>query len=183
MNKQPASIWKSSLKYGISLGLISVVFSLIIWSAKLIEELGLFGSGLLGIFSLVISFIILLIFTRMYRNKELDGYISFNEAFQFGLLVVLVGTIITTIYNLLFHTVIDPGYTEHALAVMQQKTLDFMEGAGLPDSQIEETLNRLDDTPTLLESLRQGFVTSLISGVILSLITAAIVKKNQTINQ
>ncbi len=179
MESQPVSIWKSSFKYGVVLGLVSILISLFIWAGRFVESLGLVASGLLGLLTLIINFILLLIFSKSYRDKELGGFITFSEAFQFGLLVVLFATLLITVYNFIFHTVIDPEYTKNLMAIMQQKTLNFMENAGIPEAQIDEALRNLEDVPTLWETLRQGFLSGLISGVVLSLITAAIVKKNK----
>lgn len=178
MEEKTTSLWKSSLTYGIYLGVISILFSVIIYITGLIETLGLMGSVLIGIISLVITFILLLLFSKNYR-KELGGYISFSNAFQFGLLVILFSVILSTIYNYIFHTLIDPEYTKNIMMLMQQKTLSYMENAGVPEIQIDKALEKFDELPSLWDTIRQSIVSGLISGVILTLITAAIVKKKE----
>lgn len=181
MEEKSASIWKSSAIYGLYMGLISIAISVIIWAGGLMESMGLFGSAIIGLLSFVITFLLLLFFTKAYRNKEMDGIISFKQAFQFAMLVIVFSVIISTIYNYVFHTLIDPEYVKNLTAVMQQKTMDYMEKMGAPESQIEKTLEKFSEIPTLWKTLRQGILYGLIGGGILALIVAAIVKKKETI--
>ena len=179
MEQKTTSIWKSSVTYGIYLGLISILLSVIIWAGGLIESLGLIGSAVIGVVSFIISFFLLLFFSKAYRNKEMGGYISFGEAFKFGILVVVFAAIITTIYNYIFYTIIDPDYIKNLYAVLQQKTMIMLENAGMSDAQMDQALEKFENIPTLGKTIRQGILSSIISGAVLSLITAAIVKKKE----
>jgi uncharacterized membrane protein (DUF485 family) len=179
MEEKSTSIWKSSLTYGSYMALISIGISVVIWAGGLLESMGLFGSAIIGLLSFVITFLLLLFFTKAYRNKELNGIISFKQAFQFAILVIIFSVLITTIYNYIFHTLIDPEYMKNLMAVMQQKTLDYMEKVGAPEAQIDKTLERFSEIPTIWKTLRQGIVTGLIAGAVISLIVAAIVKKKE----
>lgn len=179
MEEKSASIWKSSLTYGLYLGLISIVISVVIWAGGLMESMGLFGSAIIGLLSFVITFLLLLFFTKAFRNKEMNGIISFKQAFQFAILVIFFSVIISTIYNYIFHTLIDPEYMQNLMAVMQQKTMDYMQKVGAPEAQIEKTLEKFSEIPTIWKTLRQGIIFGLIGGSILALIVAAIVKKKE----
>ncbi|HPE77843.1 MAG TPA: DUF4199 domain-containing protein [Draconibacterium sp.] len=179
MEEKSTSIWKSSLTYGAYMALISIAISVIIWAGGLIESMGIFGSAIIGLLSFVITFLLLLFFTKAYRNKELNGIISFKQAFQFAMLVVIFSVLITTIYNYIFHTLIDPEYMKNLMAVLQQKTMNYMEKVGAPEAQIEKTLEKFSEIPTIWKTLRQGIVTGLIAGAVISLIVAAIVKKKE----
>jgi uncharacterized membrane protein (DUF485 family) len=179
MEEKSTSIWKSALTYGSYMALISIALSVVIWAGGLLESMGLFGSAIIGLLSFVISFLLLLFFTKAYRNKELNGFISFKQAFQFAMLVIIFSVLITTVYNYIFHTLIDPEYMKNLMAVLQQKTMDYMEKVGAPEAQIEKTLEKFSEIPTIWKTLRQGIVTGLIAGAIISLIVAAIVKKKE----
>lgn len=63
------------------------------------------------------------------------------------------------------------------MAVLQQKTMDFMESKGVPEAQMEKALEKFEEIPTIWKSLRQTAVSGLIGGAIISLIVSAIVKK------
>jgi ABC-type Fe3+ transport system permease subunit len=123
--------------------------------------------------------ILLTIFTVNYRNKYFGGYISYKNAFLFGLLAVLVSIVLGIIYNIIFHKFIDPGYLERITMMMQDKTLEMLQSRGLSEDQIEQAMRRFEDqgVPTVAKTLRQSLIAGVIGGVIMSLISAAIGKK------
>ncbi|WP_297100070.1 DUF4199 domain-containing protein [uncultured Draconibacterium sp.] len=177
MENNSSPLLKSSLTYGLYAALISIFLNVVIWAGGIMESLGIFGSLIVAILSLVISFVVMLIFTKNYRNKEFDGYISFVEAFKFAMLVTIVSTVILVIYTYVFHSFIAPDYMENLMASMQQKTLEFMESKGAPDATIEQTLSQFEKVPTIAKTLQSTVLSGLIGGGIISLIVAAIAKK------
>jgi hypothetical protein len=179
MEEKSSPLLKSSLTYGAYLGLISILISVVIWAGGIIESMGIFGSAILGLLSLVISFILVLIFAKNYRNKEMGGYITFGQAFQFTILVIIVSTIISLIYNYIFHSFIAPEYNENLMAVMQEKMMAYMERVGAPESQVDKALEKFEEVPTIWKTLRQTLLAGFIGGAIVSLIVAAIVKKKE----
>ena len=178
MEQQSTSIWKSAFTYGIYLGIISILLSVIIWAGGLIESMGLFGGAIIGILSLVLTFILLFIFAKSYRNKECGGFISFGVVLKFTFLAVIISTIISIIYNYIFHSFIAPEYMENLMAVMQEKTMIFMESKGVPESQMDKALEKFQEIPSIWKTPRQTALSGIIAGGILSLIVSAIVKKN-----
>ncbi len=179
MEQKSTSVLKSSLTYGLYMALISILVSLVIWAGSILESLGMFGSAAIGLFQIVLTFVLLLIFTKNYRNKELGGSITYGQAIKFAILVVIISTIISTIYTYVFHTLIDPGYMERIMTLMQEKTLNYMEKMGAPESTINDTMEKLQDIPTVFDTIKQSVMYGLIGGGIIALITSAIVKKNQ----
>ncbi|WP_319503245.1 DUF4199 domain-containing protein [uncultured Draconibacterium sp.] len=177
MEQKSSPLLKSSLTYGLYVALISIFINVIIWAGGVMESLGIFGSVIVALLSFVISFVILFIFTKNYRNKEFEGYISFAEAFKFAMLVTVVSTVILVIYTYIFHSFIDPNYMENLMASMQQKTLEFMESRGVPDASIDQAMEKFKEIPTIAKTLRQAALSGIIGGGIISLIVAAIVKK------
>ncbi len=177
MENNSSPLLKSSLTYGIYAALISIFISVVIWAGGLMESMGIFGSAILGVVSLVISFVVMLVFTKNYRNKEFEGYISFGEAFKFAMLVTVVSTVILIVYNFIFYSFIAPDYLENLYAALQQKTLEYMESRGVPDSAIEQTLERFEEVPSIAKTMRQTAISGIVGGGIISVIVAAIVKK------
>lgn len=177
MEQKSSILLKSSLTYGIYAALISIFISVVIWAGGLMESMGIFGSAIIGILTLIIYFIVMLVFTKNYRNKEFGGYISFAEAFKFAILVTIFSTLVILIYNYIFYSYIAPDYLENLMAAMQQKTLEFMESKGVPDASIDQAMEKFEDIPTIAKTLRQSVISGLIGGTIISLIVSAIVKK------
>jgi hypothetical protein len=179
MKQKTNLLLKSSLTSGIYLGLISILISVLIWAGGLIESMGIFGGAILGLSSLAISFILLILFAKGYRNREFDGYISFREVFKFTLLAIIFSTLISILYSYIFNSFIAPDYLENLMAAMQQKTMDYMTNAGVPDSQIDKAMEKFEEIPTIWKTLKQTAFGGLIGGVVIALIASAIVKKNK----
>lgn len=179
MEQKSSPLLKSSLTYGAYLGLISIFLSVVIWAGGVIESMGIFGGIIIGLLSLVVSFIIVLLFAKAYRNKEMGGYITFGQAFQFTFLVIVFSTIISMIYTYIFNAFIAPDYMENLMAVMQEKTMAYMEKVGAPEAQIDKAIAKLEEIPTIWKTLRQTALSGLIGGTIVALIVSAIVKKKE----
>ena len=177
MEQKSTSLMKSSLVYGSYLGLISILVSVVIWAGGVIESSGIWGGAIIGLFSLILNFIVLWIFSKSYRNKECGGFINFGTAFKFAFMVIVVATVITTIYNFIFHTIIAPDYMENLMAVMQQNTLEYMENMGAPESAINKAMEKFEDIPTIWKTLRQGILFGIIGGAIIASIVALIVRR------
>lgn len=170
---------QSVLYYGAILGIISILISVIIWVGSIIEAAGLWGSVLIGISSIVITFIALLFFTKAFRNKELGGFISFKEAFIFGFFVVLFSAVISGFYNYIFNSYIAPDYSQHIMDVMELKTYNYMVSVGAPESQIDKAMEGFKDVPTAIDSTIQSLKFGIIGGTLIALITSLIVKRKE----
>lgn len=182
METQKTNSYKLAMTYGLYFGLISIILSVIIWATNFMEVLGLFGSFLLGILQLVLMVFILIYFTKLYRNNELGGKITYGQAFIFGVLIVVFSTIISSLYSYVFNQFIDPDYAQRIMTMMQDKTYQWMSGKGLSQDQIDSAMQKFEakGVPSPLETLITSMEFGLIGGAIMSLISSAIVKKNVT---
>jgi len=182
MEPQQTNALKLSMTYGIYLAGITILLSIIIWATNLLEFLGLIGSSLIGIVQLVVMVMLLIYFTKLYRNNQLDGKISFSQAFVFGVLIVVCSSVISSLYNYIFNKFIDPDYTHRIMTMMQDKTYQFMTSKGLSEDQIDSAMKNFEDKgiPSPIETLKSSLIFGLIGGAIMSLISSAIVKKNVT---
>ncbi len=180
MEPHKTNSFKLAMTYGLYFGLISIVLSVIIWTTNLMEYLGLFGSVFLGILQLILLVFLLVYFTKLYRNNELGGKITFKQAFVFGVLIVVFSTIISSLYSYIFNKFIDPDYTQRVMTMMQDKTYQWMSSKGVPEDQIDSAMKKFEDKgiPSPIETLISSMEFGLIGGSIMSLISSAIVKKN-----
>ena len=182
MEPQKPNALKLSMTYGIYLAGISIVISVIIWATNLMEVLGLFGSMFISVIQLVIIVLFLLYFTKSYRNTQLDGKITFSQAFVFGVLIVVFSSVISSLYSYIFNKYIDPDYAHRIITMMQDKTYQWMSSKNVPEEQIDTAMKRFEEKgiPSPLETLQTSLMFGLIGGAIMSLISSAIVKKNVT---
>lgn len=178
--KTENSPYKLELTYGIYFALISIVVNLLVWATALMEKGGLMTTFLISLFQLGILVGFLLICTKSYRDKVLNGKITFGQAFLFALIIVIFSSIITGFYAYVFNKFIDPEYTSRIMQALQDKTYQFMANQGVPDEQIEEAMVKFEEqTPqSAVETMFSALTSGLIGGSIISLITSAIVKKN-----
>jgi prepilin signal peptidase PulO-like enzyme (type II secretory pathway) len=169
-NKMP-DFWKNVLNGGVILGIVLIIMQLLMWMFNFIP-VG-FGTGMLALlFNVALAVIILFIFTKSYREKEMGGYITYGQAFKLAFMIYLVATVILVIYNVIFMKFIDPGYMERVMQVTAEATENAMRKRGMSEDQISRLLERMAERgkPTIVKTL----VTSLISGVIFGAITSAI---------
>jgi len=180
MESQKPNSFKLAMTYGLYLGLISIVLSVITWATNAVDYLGLFGTAFLGILQLTLIIFLLLYFTKQYRNNELGGKITFGQAFVFGVLIVVLSAIVNSLYTYIFNKFIDPEYTQRVLTMMQDKTYQFMSNRGMPQDQIDAALKNFDvqEISSPIEMLISSMEFGLIGGAFMSLFSSLIIKKN-----
>jgi len=180
MENQQSNMFKQAMTYGIYLAGISIFLTVVIWAANLLEYMGILGSSALGFVQLTLLVILLLLFTKKYRDTELEGKITFGQAFVFGVLMVVLSTVITSLFSYIFNKFIDPEYTQRVMTMMQDKMYQWLSGRGMSDEQIESALKSLETqgNATPIETLVASVEFGLIGGAVMSLISSLIVKKN-----
>lgn len=84
---------KIVLVFGIIIGLVfcANIGFMVYW---MYHNPDLKGSELVGYAVMVVVFSLIYIGVRNYRNKQLDGFISFGKAFKTGALIALLGSAI-----------------------------------------------------------------------------------------
>ncbi len=181
MAESKSSLLKNAINGGLLLGLISIVFSVILYVLDIIP-VGITKGLVMLLITFAIYFFVLFYTTKSYRNNVLGGYISFGQAFVFGLLVAIIAAVLSAIYNYIFYAFIDPDYAARIVSVTKDWTETFMESKGVPEATIAEALDKMDEKiVTPLKSVRQALIGGTIIGAIISLITSAIVKKKKEV--
>jgi hypothetical protein len=161
------SIWKSCLKYGIMLGLISVVMSVLFYVMDV-----MFVSWI-WIPSLIVSIIALFLLQRSYRDTYENGFITYGRAFGSGMVIILYSAIIGAVFAYLLYAVIDPGLVDKSLSVAQAK----LEAKGMPEATIDAALKMQRKMLHPLVISITGVLMSMLTGLIMSLLTSIFVAK------
>ncbi len=163
------------VKNGILLGVISIILTLafyLISPAMLISYIAM-GTSLVIMIALMVKSI------KEFKSSN-NGYASFGEALIQGFGTVLIGMFISTIFTYLLYNVIDTGLSD----VMMQATIEKIEGMeGMIGEEAVEKI--IEDTEAqgmeiTVGKLAQTFALSSVLSLIISLIVAAITKKNKT---
>ncbi len=84
----------------------------------------------------VVTTLVIYILAGVIQKKKLGGYISLKEAFRAIFIVVLISTVATFVYNIVYVKYVDPGVTER----MQAAIVDAMRLAHKSQVEINQEL-------------------------------------------
>ena len=161
------------LKYGVILGVILCISSYLYLNATFSTTI-----------SMVVSFgalLVMLVLSGLEYRKAQEGYASFGELIKLYVGVILVALLVSTIFSLIYMSILDEE-TKAALSnQIMENTLAMYEGMGIPQDQLDAMSDELEKQFQDMFSpgtLIQGLLINLIIYFIISLIPAAILKKN-----
>lgn len=166
---------KKVLSFGVILGLLTVVYSVVLYIGGL-EWLSSFWLAML-LFPL--SLTLLFYLTLRIRREDFGGYWTFKDAFITLFLLQVISGLVATLWGLLQYSVIDPSLGEAVAERMIERTIDWMEQANAPEEAREKTLADMASLPEKFKPIGQltSYVKSFLWFAILSVIGAALVRK------
>lgn len=165
-------IWDTVLRYGGYNGLIAIVFSMAFYllGVDVFSISGMLTATLLP----VTASVIMAVLAVKHQRDQLDsGYIKYSKALLVGLIVVFMGSFVSSLWNYLLVTVIDPGYIDQ----MKENFANSAFGGSVPPEAMEEALKGFDKIGDLTQTLISGLSGGLFWGLIVGLIVAAALKK------
>jgi hypothetical protein len=171
------SLFSSALKSGLIIGVVSIVIFIVMYVADL-KPVGIVLPLSMLAVGIAISVILLVILFKKYRT-EAGGFVSFRDAFLYGFIALVTGTLLYTAFTMIFIHFVDPDYYKNIMEA--QKT--WMEGylAGkMPEDKIAEQLDKLDEQTAKMGSIStmlKNLIWSVIVDGIIALIVGAIMKK------
>jgi len=176
MEELKAKTGKYALQYGVIIGVIGIVFSLMLYSMDLhyqVDIKRLLLNVAMGLLFIVVGSIIAM---KAFK-KENGGFMSISEGLKIGVGMSLISGIISIIFGFILSKVIDPD--------MQQKAIEYgtelMRDYGMTEAQIDEQIANQKD-PNPVWQIAQGLIFSLIFGFIGSIIPAAVLKKTENLD-
>lgn len=178
-NKQ--SSLHTAMTYGTILGAISIVLSLVLYITGYMP-VNMKRMILMFLISLGLTIGFVVSGSKSYRDKVLGGHISYWQAFNTGLLIVIFSSVLASFYNLIFNLFIDPGYMDKLIEAQKNWTFDFLTNLGTPEDKIEEAMSKYEEQAANYSPLKaffQGIYVSVIFGAILCFITSIFIKRNQ----
>jgi len=176
------SLFSSALKSGLIIGVVSIAVFIIMYVADL-KPVGIMMPIMLMLASLAISITILVVLLKKYRT-QVGGFISFRDAFLYGLIALLTGLIISTLFTFLFIHFIEPDYYKNIMEAQKVWMENYLSGKGLSEEQMSQALDKIDEQAASMGSI-SSTLKNLLGGAIVSgiiaLIVGAIVKKKPDI--
>jgi hypothetical protein len=164
--EQKSTFWKSAMIYGLYLGIGITLYSVILYVT------GQSQNKSLGYISFLLYAIGIVLIQINYRNKELNGTISYGQAVGIGVGVMLFAGIISALYTIIIFK-IDPGLIEQ-IKVMQE---DSMLKRGMSQDQVDSAMSIASKMMTPGVMAISGLFGSVLIGTIISLISSIFVKK------
>jgi len=172
MENQKITTAKTALNFGLILGGVSLVFSLMLFFLDMHYQ-GETATSLIG-YTLLIG---LILWAIMHFKKNNDGYISLSEALKTGVGAALISAIIVCIYTIVLIQYLDPEFLDKSIEYQKQKMLQEN-----PEISVEN-VNKMFDMQKEFSGpfIISGFIIifNLFFGFIISLIFGLIVKKSK----
>jgi len=163
-----------AIKMSLMIAGMSIAYTLIVYLAHQYTNNALaWGNYVLVLAGLFLA-------TKNFRDQDSGGFLSFGRAFSFCFRIILFSTIIVSIYSFIHFKFIAPEVITEIADKAEAQMLD--NPRGMSDDQIAQALKyqKMFMNPTFFAVF--SFIGSLFVGTILSLIVAAIMKKDN-VNQ
>lgn len=163
------------LKYGLTGGLITSVIFLVATIAGLSNPANTSSNILIGVVSFAVLVTMVVIATRKQRDEFQGGFISLGQCILIGVGVVLLAALVSSIVSLIYTKVVDPGYMDRIMEGMEEAWAE----QGLDEEQIETAKSWTSVMKNPFLSIASNLLCFGIGGLILSLITGLIMKKDK----
>lgn len=172
MENQKASIKKIALNYGIIWGLLSIVLSVIsyVTNNHIDRPMWLTIAGLAVMVGIIVYGL------KAYKSEN-EGFLSVSDALKVGLAISVIAGIIGTIFNLIFVTVIEPEFINQTLEFTREKMIT--DNPDMTQDQMDMAMGITEKMMTPLVMSAMGIIFTLFLGFITSLISGLIMKVNR----
>lgn len=177
-NQAQVSPWPTGSRYGIIASLVLVALGLAFHLTGLVTP-GKSEPGAAGWIANLLNWAVMagaiFLAARQHRDEELGGYMTYGRGVGIGSIASLVMAAITLLWTLLFMMVIVPDLADTIRYTMEEQ---MREQQGMSEEQIEQAMSiaGMFASPTVI-ALIAGIVT-FVTGLIFSLIIAAILKND-----
>ena len=164
-----------NLRYGLYLGLISIAFSAVI----VLIDYTLLQETAVSLIPFVLTIAILIIAGRDLKEQQ-GGYLSFKEAFVSSFIIYAIAGAIIVIYQILLYNVFAPEIAESLQKETLNQQVAMWEAMGMSDEEIDEAAAAVQDKNIFGPTWQLiAYAGSLLFGLVIAAIIAAIVKKNK----
>jgi hypothetical protein len=161
---------KCAMTYGLIMGLALVVLHVIQYMMDVFKPP--FWVSLIN-YAVIIGVIVY--GTIRYRDRELEGFITYGKALGFGVLISLFASIIYGLYFFLLTNVFDPEYMSKMHAVIEEMYIEM----GMSDDQIEMAMSMVKKFQSPIIMVLSSILNFVLMGTIFSLITSIFLKKEK----
>ncbi len=158
------------VKFGLYLGLISIVSFMIAMIAELDQQ-----SGWNNFISAII-FIAIIFFAHKAFKEGGNGFMSYGQGVGISFWVAAVGGVISSVFMFIYIKFID----DSMLQKIKDKSIYDMEERGMTDEQIDQAMGFASMFMSPTAMLIMGIVGSIFMGVLIGLIVTIFTQKKDT---
>jgi hypothetical protein len=170
MEQKTASIWKSSISYGVYVGILLILLSVVYYvtgntfskSAQWVSYAIMIGG---------------VVWAQLGYRKAFGGTLTYGQAVGVGVLTMLFASIISGIYTYLLYDVIDPSLQEQMRLFTEEQ---IVKQGKVPEEQMDMAIEMASRFQKPWIMAISGILGGTFIGLIISLITAIFTKKNPT---
>ncbi|MGY3052287.1 putative Tic20 family protein [Pedobacter sp. UYEF25] len=170
-----------SLKNGLILAAVWIVIYAVLY---FINPVMIFTNFWISLVIWVVVIVLLVIIGKSIRT-EIGGFWTFGQAFKSFLIIALILSFTSVLYNVVLIKVINPNYPAEAASAIQDSQKAMMEKFGASSDQIDEAIaksgNMEEKLQANVKNMTTNFGYSIAVYGVLALILAAILKKNEPI--
>ena len=164
--EQQSTFWKTAMVYGLYIGILITLYSVILY------VIGQSQNKVLAYLPVIIYAVCIILAQIYYRDRDLNGSISYGEAVGFGVVVMLFSGIISALYNLIIFK-IHPSLIEQIKIAQEEAYLK----SGWSEEKIETTMSVASKFMTPGWMAIMGLFGAVMMGTVISLVTSIFVKR------
>ncbi|MFZ4543808.1 MAG: DUF4199 domain-containing protein [Saprospiraceae bacterium] len=153
-------------RYGIISGLVSFVMFIAGILSGLMDFSSMTSSLLFGLVSMAVSIAILVVGVRFHRDKELNGFITFGQAFAVTFGISMIGMLVSNIGQYFYTHFIDPLFYEN----MADQMATMFEKFNVPEADAEKAIEDVKNAGSL-----SGMLGNIVKGGVMMTIVSAII--------
>lgn len=169
MNDQPSTA-RVALKWGSFLGVALMLITLVMYLTNQTTN------SWFSLLTIIAMIVFLVLAMREYRSVS-GGFMTYSEGLGIGALLSAVGGLISSTFIVFYNVVIDPTLQQRAFEQAREK---LEEQGSMSDEQIDQALEISQKFQSPGFIFIAGVFGTIIVGFLLSLIIAAVIRRNKT---
>lgn len=168
MEDTKATTYKTAMNYGALLGLVLILFSVLLYVLDQTTNKALSWVSYLFIIAGVY------LGTKAFRDNVNGGFVTYSQALWTGTLIVVFASFLSAFYTYVFTKFIDPGLITK---ILDETEMQMLEQPGMTEDTVEQSMKyvKMFITPGMMTVM--VVLTYTVVGFVISLITSAILKK------
>ena len=164
---EQVTIKQVAIKWGLMLGIISIVLFLALYFG------GFSGESWTSWLGAVFTITLIYLAHKEYKDQG-DGYMSYSQGLGLGTLTAGISGTVSSIFSYVYTKFINLDYLTEMMDMARVK----MEDQGQSDDQIEVAMGFVEKMMTPEITLGIGFIGAIFFGFIIALIVSAFTKNN-----